>query len=81
MRGTRRDLVACFTWKQVGLGFPSLASRLAEARRWVVHMAPSRRSRRDQVEDGWANGMDYVRTCYAYFVIFYVLGTRGILVF
>jgi hypothetical protein len=29
---TRRDLVACFAWKQVGLGFPSLASRLEEAR-------------------------------------------------
>jgi hypothetical protein len=28
---TRGDLAACFAWKQVGLGFPSLASRLAEA--------------------------------------------------
>jgi hypothetical protein len=27
---THRDLAAYFTWKQVGLGFPSLASRLAE---------------------------------------------------
>jgi hypothetical protein len=24
-RDTRRDLPACFAWKQVGLGFPSLA--------------------------------------------------------
>jgi hypothetical protein len=32
-RGTRQDLAACFTSKQVGLGFPNLASRLAEARR------------------------------------------------
>jgi hypothetical protein len=48
---TRRDLVACFAWKQVRLGFPSLASRLMEARRRVVHMAPSCRLRRDQVED------------------------------
>jgi hypothetical protein len=23
-RGTRQDLAACFAWKQVGLGFPSL---------------------------------------------------------
>jgi hypothetical protein len=30
MWGMRRDLVACFTWKQVRLGFPSLALRLAE---------------------------------------------------
>jgi hypothetical protein len=25
VRDSRRDLVACFTWKQVCLGFPSLA--------------------------------------------------------
>jgi hypothetical protein len=36
-QGTCRDLVACFTWKQVRLGFPSLASRLVEARRgWCM---------------------------------------------
>jgi hypothetical protein len=28
---THRDLVTCFTWKQVELGFPSLASRLVDA--------------------------------------------------
>jgi hypothetical protein len=28
---SHRDLVACFTWKQVGLWCPSLASRFAEA--------------------------------------------------
>jgi hypothetical protein len=28
-RGTRRDLAACFAWKQIGAGFLSLASRLA----------------------------------------------------
>jgi hypothetical protein len=38
---TRRDLASCFAWKQVSLGFSSLASILAEARRRVVHMAPS----------------------------------------
>jgi hypothetical protein len=31
-RGTRRDPAACFRWKHVGLGFPSLSSRLVEAR-------------------------------------------------
>jgi hypothetical protein len=31
--GTRPDLMAYFTWKQVRLGLPSLASRLVEARR------------------------------------------------
>jgi hypothetical protein len=30
VRGTRQDLAACFTWKQIGLGFPSLASKLVE---------------------------------------------------
>jgi hypothetical protein len=28
---THRDLVACFAWKQVWLGFPSVASRPAKA--------------------------------------------------
>jgi hypothetical protein len=37
VRDTRRDLVACFTRKQVKLGFPSLASKLVEAwRRWCM---------------------------------------------
>jgi hypothetical protein len=27
----RGDIAACFTWKKIGLGFPSLASRLVEA--------------------------------------------------
>jgi hypothetical protein len=29
----RQDLVACFAWKQVALGFLSLTSRLAETQR------------------------------------------------
>jgi hypothetical protein len=33
MRGMRRDLAAYLAWKQVGVGFLSLASRLVEARR------------------------------------------------
>jgi hypothetical protein len=37
----RRDLAACFTWKQVGIGFTSLALRLVETRLWVVHVASS----------------------------------------
>jgi hypothetical protein len=46
---TRRDLAACFTWKQVGLRFFSLASKLAETRLRVVHVAPSRRLCQSQV--------------------------------
>jgi hypothetical protein len=38
---THRDLAACFAWKQVGLGFLSLALRLVEVRRvwcmWYPH--------------------------------------------
>jgi hypothetical protein len=37
----RRDLMACIAWKQVTLGFLSLASKLAETQRWVVHVTPS----------------------------------------
>jgi hypothetical protein len=78
---TRQDLAACFARKQVALGFPSLALRLAEARQWVVHVAPSWRLRRDQVKDGWVDAMDCVRPSYPYFVVFCVLGARGIVVF
>jgi hypothetical protein len=78
---TRRDLAACFAWKQVGLGFSSLASRLEEARRWVVHVVPSQRLRRGQVKDGRVNATGCVRPCYPCFVIFFVLGPRGIVVF
>jgi hypothetical protein len=80
-RDTRRDLAACFTWKQVALRFPNLALRLAEAQWWVVHATPSRRLRRDQVEDTWVNMMDCVEPRHHYFVVSYVLGPRGIVVF
>jgi hypothetical protein len=77
---TRRDLAACFTWKQVTLGFPSLALRLVKARRRVVHVAPSRRLRQDQVENRWVNATGYVRPCYPCFTVFNVLGPRSIVV-
>jgi hypothetical protein len=56
-------------------------SKLAEARRWDVHVAPSRRSHEDQVEDGRLDVTGCVRLCYPYFAVFIVLDTRGILVF
>jgi hypothetical protein len=80
-RDAHRDLAACFAWKQVTLGFPSLALRLVETRQRVVHVAPSRRLHRDQVKDGWVDVMGCVGPCYPYFVIFYVLGPRGVVVF
>jgi hypothetical protein len=80
VRDMRRDMAACFAWKQVAIGFSSLALRLAEARQRVVHMAPLRRLHRDQVEDRRVDAMGYVRPCYPYFVVFYVLCNRGIVV-
>jgi hypothetical protein len=57
------------------------ASKLEEERRWVVHVASSRRSREDEVEDGWVDAMACIGPFYHYFSIFVVLGHRGILVF
>jgi hypothetical protein len=50
MWDTRRDLAACFAWKQVWLGFLSLAWRLSETRLRVVHVAPSWRLRRRKTD-------------------------------
>jgi hypothetical protein len=47
----------------------------------MVHVASSRRSRKDEVEDEWVDVMDCIRPFYPYFVIFIILGPRGILVF
>jgi hypothetical protein len=76
----RRDLAAWFTRKQVGQGFPSLASKLAEAQRRVVHVAPSRRLCRSQVEDGRVDAMGCIRPFYPNFADFNVLGSMGIVV-
>jgi hypothetical protein len=81
MWDTHRDLAACFTWKQVGLGFPSLASRLAEARRQVVQVAPSWRLRRVQAKDGRVDATGCVRPFYPKITVFYVLALRGIVLF
>jgi hypothetical protein len=71
---TRRDLAACFTWKQV------CPERLAEAQWRAVHVAPSQRLRRRQVEDWWVNVTGCVGPCYPTFAVFNVLGPRGIVV-
>jgi hypothetical protein len=80
MLDTHRDLAACFTWKQVELGFSSLATRLAEARLWVMHVAPSRRLHRVEVKDRWVDATGCVGPCYPCFAIFILLGPRGIVV-
>jgi hypothetical protein len=66
VRDMHRDLPTCFTWKQVVLAFPSLASRLAETRWWVVNVASSRRSHGVQVEDERVDVMGCVGPCYPY---------------
>jgi hypothetical protein len=66
---THRDLAVCFTWKQVCLGFFSL-----------VHVAPLRRLRRRQVEDGRVDATCYVGPCYPIFAVFNVLDPSGIVV-
>jgi hypothetical protein len=80
VQDTHQDLGACFTWKQVRLGFPSLASRLVKARRRVVHVAPSQMLRQRQVEDGHVDAMGCIRPCYPYFADFIPLGHSGVVV-
>jgi hypothetical protein len=77
---TCQDLAACFTWKQVWLEFPSLAWRLTETWRWVVHVTPSWRLRQRQVKDERVDATGYVRPCYPSFVVFNVLSHRRIVV-
>jgi hypothetical protein len=57
------------------------ASKLAEARRQVVHVTLSWRLRRIEVEDGQVDATSYVGPCYRYFAVFFVLCRGGILVF
>jgi hypothetical protein len=78
---TCRDLAACFGVKQVGLEFPTPASRLVNARWWVVHVTSSPRLCRDEAEDGRVDAMNYVGSFYHKITVFYVLGHRGNLVF
>jgi hypothetical protein len=68
---TRRDLATCFSWKQVRLEFLSLASRLMETQRWVVHMASSWRLHRDEAEDGRVNVMRCIGLFYHKIIVFY----------
>jgi hypothetical protein len=73
-RGTHRDPAASFERKQVGIGFSSLASRLAKVQPWVVDVVPSWSLHRDQVEDGWVDATGCIGLFYPKIIIFYVLG-------
>jgi hypothetical protein len=48
--------------------------------RWVMHVAPSRRLRRRQAEDGWVDATGCVGPCYLCFAVFFLLGRRGVVV-
>jgi hypothetical protein len=75
----------CFIVKQVELGFPSFASKLAKERQRVVHMAASWRSRGSEVKDGRFDGVGCgavdVGPNYHSFDVISLLAHRGILVF
>jgi hypothetical protein len=78
---TRRDLAACFTWKPIGLGFSSLASRLVEAQLRVVHVASSWRSCGVKAEDRRVDVSGCIGPFYPKIIVFIVLTPRGNLVF
>jgi hypothetical protein len=61
--------------------FSQYALKLVETRRRVVHMAPSKKSRGDQVEDGRVYAMSCIGLCYSYFIVFIILDIKDILVF
>jgi hypothetical protein len=78
--GTCHDLAACIVLKQVGLGFSSLASRLAEARWCVVHLVSSWRLRRGQIEDGQVNATGCIGHFYLKIIVSIVLDHMSIVV-
>jgi hypothetical protein len=48
---------------------------------WMVHVASLQRLRRVEVEYVWVDATACIGPLYLNFVVFYVLGLRGILVF
>jgi hypothetical protein len=73
--GTRRDLAEASQVRIFQSGLKTSGDAMT-----VVHVAPSWRSREDQVEDGRVDALGYVRPCYPYFVVFIVLGHMDIFV-
>jgi hypothetical protein len=81
----RQHLVACFVRKEVGVGFPSFASKLVEQWHRVVHVTSSQRSRRSEAKDGQFDGVGCgvveVKPNYPSLVAIFLLAHRGIPVF
>jgi hypothetical protein len=48
---------------------------------WMVHIASSWMSYGVEAENGWVDAMDCIGLFYPNFIVFIVLGTKGILVF
>jgi hypothetical protein len=61
--------------------FSQFGSKLVNVRRRVVHVAASRRLRRDQVKDRRVDVTGCVGPRYPYFTVFHVLCLRGIVIF
>jgi hypothetical protein len=80
-----QHLAAYFVVKKVRLGFSSFASKLAEERRRVVHMALSWRSCGSKENDGRFNGIGCgvveVRPNYPSLDVIFLLAHMCILVF
>jgi hypothetical protein len=80
-----RHPAACFVAKQVGLGFPSFASKLVKERRRVVHVTSSWRSHGSEAKDCQFDGVECgvveVGPNYPSLYVIFLLAYRGILVF
>jgi hypothetical protein len=48
---------------------------------WMVHIASSWMSYGVEAKNGWVDAMDCIGLFYPNFIVFIVLGTKGILVF
>jgi hypothetical protein len=82
---TRQHPVTCFIMKQVGLGFPSFASKLVKERQRVVHVASSWRLHESEGKDDRFDGVGCdaveVGPNYPSLDVIFLLAHRGILVF
>jgi hypothetical protein len=61
--------------------FSQSGLKTVEGATWMMHVASSRRLRRDQAEDECVGVMDCIESCYPCFAVFFVLSLRGVLVF
>jgi hypothetical protein len=56
MRDMCRDLAACFTWKQVGLGFPRFALKLSDGGWYMWHHGGGRVEMKRKMVSSMASG-------------------------